>query len=75
MIIIENLDKALNETYLKDLKDPKNIIMNSKTLGIVVYELTKLYPGNIINPTGKFYYRGIEIIKKEEIQNGKFLIL
>jgi hypothetical protein len=72
MSYIKILDKAIEEIAPKE---PKTILMNSRTFGMFVYELTKIYPENIFNPSGAFFYRGIQIIQKNEIQNDKFLML
>lgn len=68
------LDIVYVKYYKENLKDANYIIMNKQTYDELMLEIESLLP--IKNPTnGKVFYRGIEVLIKNEVQTNKFIII
>lgn len=74
MKYFNQLDLEYLNFYSENLKNPNYIIMNKKTFDNLLLKIQSIY--NIEKPaSGKFFYRGIEIIIKNEVLTNKFIII
>lgn len=71
---LNSLDIVYEKYYKEYLKDAKYIIMNKQTYDELILEIESILP--IKNPTnGKVFYRGIEVLIKNEVETNKFIII
>jgi hypothetical protein len=68
------LDYQYIRYYKEHFKHAQYIIMNKETYNQLMLEIDSNYPIEKLI-TGKLFYRGIEIIIKDEILTNKFLVI
>lgn len=68
------LDYQYIRYYQENFKDAKYIIMNKETYDNLMLEVDSICTIEKLT-TGKLFYRGIEIIIKDEVLTNKFLVI